>query len=47
MANRTFTFTKEDEALIAKIQKKLGAIYGKTSVIAAIRYALIQTVGNK
>lgn len=42
MANRTFSFSKEDEAMIAKIQKKLAAITGKSTVIAVIRYALIQ-----
>jgi hypothetical protein len=40
MANRTFTFTKEDEALIEKLRKRLATVYGKTSVISVIRYAL-------
>ncbi len=47
MANRTFTFTKADEILIAKIQKTLGTVYGKASIISVIRYALIKAAGEK
>lgn len=46
MANRTFSFTKEDEKLIATIQKKIEALYGKASVIAVVRYALLYTARN-
>ena len=47
MANRTFSFTKEDEKLIAALRKRLAAVYGKIPIIAVIRYALIETERHK